>query len=572
MNLSFKKWMTRLAKLTGVIGTLVIAVLVYLSPEKPPASQAFINGNVITMDADSSIAQAVFVQQDRIVAVGDNDQIAALITDSSIVHDLQGKTLLPGLIDSHSHFPGSGISLFVADLRSPPVGLITNMSALLKRLQEKAKDTPKGEWVTGFGYDNLMLDEDRHPSRDELDQALPDHPVFILHVSGHMGVTNSLGLIAANISQESRDPKGGHYGRDATGRLNGLLEEHAATPLQEQMLDLGVLNFLRMVSYSSDDYLKTGVTSAQNGAISAQMAQGLSLASRLNLTPLRLELWPQFDTFGQAFLNGTANVEDFNREKLNVGAIKIIADGSIQGHTGYLSEPYHLPFKGDADYRGYPRVSYPELADWISQYHSAGFQLAVHGNGDASIDDILDAFEKAQAAFPKEDPRLILIHAQMARQDQLARMKTLGVTPSFFSAHTYYWGDMHRDVTMGEERSSRISPARTAIEEGLRFSSHLDTPIVPMSPLLSVWSVVNRLSSSGKLIGGDERIDVMQALRSVTIDAAWQIFREKDLGSIELGKLADLVVLERSPLVDPLTIKDIKVERTIIGGVTVYER
>ncbi|CAI8370809.1 MAG: N-substituted formamide deformylase [SAR92 bacterium MED-G29] len=160
----------------------------------------------------------------------------------------------------------------------------------------------------------------------------------------------------------------------------------------------------------------------------------------------------------------------------------------------------------------------------------------------------------------------------MARQDQLVRMKTLGVTPSFFSAHTYYWGDMHRDVTMGEERSSRISPARTAIKEGLRFSSHLDTPIVPMSPLLSVWSVVNRLSSSGKLIGGDERIDVMQALRSVTIDAAWQIFREKDLGSIESGKLADLVVLERSPLVDPLTIKDIKVERTIIGGVTVYEQ
>lgn len=572
MNLSFKKWMTRLAKLSALIGVLVIVLMAYLTPEKPPASQAFINGEVITMDADSRIAQAVFVQRDRIVAVGNNDQITALITDNTRVHDLEGKTLLPGLIDSHSHFPGSGISLFVADLRSPPVGLITNVPALLKRLQEKAQDIPKGEWVTGFGYDNLMLDESRHPTRAELDQALPDHPVFILHVSGHMGVTNSLGLIETNISQESRDPEGGHYGRDENGRLNGLLEEHAATPLQEQMLDLGILNFLRMVSYSSDDYLKTGVTSAQNGAISAEMAQGLSLASRLNLTPLRLELWPQFDTFGKAFLDGTAKAEDLNRDRLNVGAIKIIADGSIQGHTGYLQEPYHLPFKGDAGYRGYPRVAYPELVDWITQYHSAGFQLAVHGNGDASIDDILDAFTKAQAASPKEDPRLILIHAQMARQDQLARMKALGVTPSFFSAHTYYWGDMHRDVTMGKERASRISPARTAIEEGLRFSSHLDTPIVPMSPLLSVWSVVNRLSASGELIGGDERIEPMQALRSVTIDAAWQIFRERDLGSIESGKLADLVILERSPLVDRLTIKDINIERTIIGGVTVYKQ
>jgi predicted amidohydrolase YtcJ len=314
------------------------------------------------------------------------------------------------------------------------------------------------------------------------------------------------------------------------------------------------------------------VTTAQNGAVSTEMTQGLSIAKVLNLTPLRLELWPQFDNFGQDFLNGTIEVEDFNRDRLNIGAIKIIADGSIQGYTGYLSEPYHEPFHGDAEYRGYPRVPYPELAQWIKKYHSAGFQLAVHGNGDASIDDILDAFEQAQKASPKEDPRLILIHAQMAREDQLARMKTLGVTPSFFSAHTYYWGDMHRDITMGEERANRISPARTAIDQGLRFTSHLDTPIVPMSPLLSVWSVVNRLSATGKIIGADERIGVMQALRSVTIDAAWQIYRDQDLGSIEEGKLADLVILKRSPMIDPLTIKDIKVDRTIIGGVTVYQQ
>lgn len=571
MTLIPNKWITRLVKVTGIIALIAIGLAAYLRPESPPASQAFINGEVITMDANSTISQAVFVQENRIVAVGDNAKIEALISADTIVHDLQGKTLLPGLIDSHSHFPASGISLFMADLRSPPVGPITNIPSLLERLQEKARDVPKGEWVNGFGYDNLMLDENRHPTRDELDQALPDHPVFILHVSGHMGVTNSLGLIEANISEESRDPEGGHYARDENERLNGLLEEYAATPLQDQMLDFGIIDFLRMVSYSNNDYLHVGVTTAQNGAASAEMAKGLSIAKTLNLTPLRLELWPQFDTFGQGFLDGTIEASDYNRDRLNIGAIKIIADGSIQGYTGYLREPYHQPFHGDADYRGYPRVAYPELAKWIKTYHNAGFQLAVHGNGDASIDDILDAFEQAQAESPKEDPRLILIHAQMARQDQLARMKSLGVTPSFFSAHTYYWGDMHRDVTMGEERASRISPARTALEQSVRFSSHLDTPIVPMSPLLSVWSVVNRLSATGQVIGTDERIDSMQALRSVTIDAAWQIFREKDIGSIEAGKLADLVVLERSPLADPTTIKDINVERTIIGGVTVYQ-
>tara|TARA_B110000046_G_scaffold185742_1_gene228992 strand:+ start:2344 stop:4062 length:1719 start_codon:yes stop_codon:yes gene_type:complete len=572
MNLLLKKWMARLLKFTTIIAIISVSIIAYLSPEKPPASQAFINGQVITMDVSNSIAEAVFVQKNQIIAVGNNAQIQALIDDTTLVHDLQGKTLLPGLLDSHSHFPGAGMSLFMADLRSPPVGPITNIPALLTRLQQKAKDVPKGEWVNGFGYDNLMLDENRHPSRDELDLALPDHPVFILHVSGHMGVTNSMGLIEANISEQSRDPEGGHYARDGNGRLNGLLEEHAATPLQENMLDLGLMDFLRMVTYSNNEYLKAGVTTAQNGAVSAEMVQGLRIAKMLNLTPLRLELWPQFDNFGMGFLDGTIRAEDFNRERLNIGAIKIIADGSIQGYTGYLSEPYHEPFHGDSEYRGYPRVAYSDLAQWIKQYHAAGFQLAVHGNGDASIDDILDAFEQAQQAFPKEDPRLILIHAQMAREDQLARMKTLGVTPSFFSAHTYYWGDMHRDVTMGEERASRISPARTAVEQGLRFTSHLDTPIVPMSPLLSVWSVVNRLSATGKVIGADERIDVMQAIRSITIDAAWQLFREENLGSIETGKLADLVILSRSPLIDPLTIKDINVERTIIGGVTVYQR
>jgi|SaaInlStandDraft_1057018.scaffolds.fasta_scaffold18935_1 predicted amidohydrolase YtcJ len=572
MDFSTNKWLSRLAKLAGLIVLIGISIIVFVSPEKPPASQAFINGQVITMDDNNSIVEAVFVRKDQIIAVGDNAKIQGLIDNKTLVHDLQGKTLLPGFIDSHSHFPGSGMSLFMADLRSPPVGPITNIPDLLTRLQEKAKSIPKGEWVNGFGYDNLMLDENRHPSRDELDQALPDHPVFILHVSGHMGVTNSLGLIETNISEESRDPEGGHFARDKNGRLNGLLEEHAATPLQENMLDLGLIDFLRMVSHSNNDYLKVGVTTAQNGAVSTEMTQGLSIAKVLNLTPLRLELWPQFDNFGQDFLNGTIEVEDFNRDRLNIGAIKIIADGSIQGYTGYLSEPYHEPFHGDAEYRGYPRVPYPELAQWIKKYHSAGFQLAVHGNGDASIDDILDAFEQAQKASPKEDPRLILIHAQMAREDQLARMKTLGVTPSFFSAHTYYWGDMHRDITMGEERANRISPARTAIDQGLRFTSHLDTPIVPMSPLLSVWSVVNRLSATGKIIGADERIGVMQALRSVTIDAAWQIYRDQDLGSIEEGKLADLVILKRSPMIDPLTIKDIKVDRTIIGGVTVYQQ
>jgi hypothetical protein len=198
--------------------------------------------------------------------------------------------------------------------------------------------------------------------------------------------------------------------------------------------------------------------------------------------------------------------------------------------------------------------------------------LAIHGNGDESIEDILDAFEAAQDAYPREDPRMILVHSQMAREDQVARMKALGVTPSFFSAHTWYWGDRHRDMFIGPERAAVISPARWAQQHGLRFSSHLDTPVVPMQPLQAVWSQVFRQTYGGDVLGPEQRIDVMSALRAVTIDAAWQVFQEDNRGSLEPGKYADLVVLSGNPLDDPMAMRELQVERTLVGGATIYRR
>jgi hypothetical protein len=196
----------------------------------------------------------------------------------------------------------------------------------------------------------------------------------------------------------------------------------------------------------------------------------------------------------------------------------------------------------------------------------------VHGNGDAAIDDILDAFEAAQAAHPRDDARPIVIHAQMARDDQLDRMRALGAIPSFFSLHTFYWGDRHRDLFMGPERAARMSPARSAADRGLRFTIHADAPVVPMEPLRLVWSAVQRRSRSGATIGAAERIDVMRALRAVTIDAAYQHYAEGLLGSLEVGKLADLVILDRSPLDDPERIDAIQVVETVLGGRSAYHR
>lgn len=298
---------------------------------------------------------------------------------------------------------------------------------------------------------------------------------------------------------------------------------------------------------------------------------GLSIFSRLGVVPQRVVIFPFESEFGDTLLNGEFDAADYASEKVVVGPVKLVADGSIQGFTGYLGMPYHTPYHGDEDYRGYPSILRENLFKKVEALHQAGYQLAIHGNGDESIEDILDAFESAQLAHPVADPRMILVHAQMARKDQVARMKDLGVTPSFFTAHTWYWGDRHRDIFMGPERAAVISPSKWAQDYGVRFTSHLDTPVTPMEPLQAVWSLVHRETYGGDVLGPQQRIGVMDALRAVTIDAAWQVFLEADRGSLEPGKLADLVILSGSPLKNPRDMRNLKVERTVIGGATIYQ-
>jgi len=552
---------------------LICVGLWFLTPPTPPPSQVFVGGTVLTMDPDRPIAEAVAIERDQIVAVGSRADVERYIDAGARVHDLEGRTLLPGFIDAHGHFPGSGLRVVGVDVNSPPIGDTRTISDLVAALEAKAAETDPGKWIFGFGYDDTLLAEKRHPTREDLDAASPDHPIFIMHVSGHMLVANTLALELAGIDEDTKDPDGGVIVKDPeTGRLTGLLEENAAKPLQVIAADFSVWDFFAMVEDAADEYARVGVTTAQSGAVNLQLATGLNWASRLGMIPFRLEIWPLFDELGPKLLDGSVDPESLSSDRVRLGAIKIIADGSIQGFTGYLSEPYYVPFNGDPSYRGYPRVSREDLVAAVQKYHEAGYQLAIHGNGDASIDDIIHAVEEAQRNHPREDARTIVIHSQMARVDQLDDMKRLGMTPSFFAAHTYYWGDRHWSTFMGPERAARMSPTKSALDRDLRFTVHLDTPVTPMLPLLAVWSAVHRESTGGRIIGEAERIEPMQALRAVTIDAAWQIFRDEELGSIEVGKLADLVVLDGNPLEDTDAIRDLEVVRTVVGGVTIYQR
>lgn len=565
-------WKMFLLILLALVAGLGLLAGIALRTPQAPAHQVFINGSVLTMDANNPVVEALSVRGERIQNVGTTEEIMAQVDDDTVVMDLRGRTLMPGFIDAHSHFPGSGLAVIAADLNSPPIGDKLAMADVLDALRQQAAKTEPGKWVSGFGYDDTALAEQRHPTREELDGVSTDHPVVAMHISGHMLVANSAALAAVGITADTPDPEGGVIGRLPGSREpNGLLEETARMEVMRKMQDMGLVDTYRLIKAAATDYAAKGVTTAQSGGVTPELALGLSWFSRLGIIPQRLVVFPFATEWEEALQGGEYNPADYNSDKLVMAAVKLVADGSIQGYTGYLSEPYYTPFNGDAAYRGYPAIPREKLFAEVEALHKAGYQLAIHGNGDAAIEDILDAFEAAQKVHPVDDPRMILIHAQMARKDQIERMKALGVTPSFFTAHTWYWGDRHRDIFLGPERAANISPSQWALDAGLHFSSHLDTPVTPMLPLQAVWSQVYRTTTSGDVLGPDQRISVMDALRAVTIDAAWQVFQEDNRGSLNPGKHADFIILSGSLLDDPLAMRNLKVERTVIGGATVYQ-
>ncbi len=572
-----KKALLSILAFTVFLALLTIGIYwSLLRPEQAPDRQVFINAKVLTMDSNNRIAQAIAVENDIIISIGSNSDIETYIDNNTVIHDLTGKTLLPGFIDAHSHFPGVGLGDISVNLNSPPIGNVKSIIDIKQLLSDAAESKKSGEWLIGVGYDDSLLKEKRHLTRDDLDEISTTLPIYIMHISGHFAVANSLGLELSGIDENTPAIEGGVYVKDKSGRLTGLLEETARIKTADLAFDLSLMDFIRMCKQGAQEYAAAGVTTAQSGLTSEKFIQGLSFVKSLGMIPQRLVIWPDMET-GKQWAEGQFNASKFNADNFTIGAVKLVADGSIQGYTGFLTKPYHIHSdehsnEHSEEYRGYPTMPQKELNATVLKLHKAGLQIAIHANGDAALDAIIEAIEQAQQQAPRNDSRHIAVHAQMTTQTQLEKMLALGITPSFFSAHTYYWGDRHRDIFLGQERAKKISPLRSAQKLGLPFSIHLDSPVVPMNPLFAAQATVNRLTSSGKVLGEDERIDAMQALRSVTIDAAWQVFLEKDRGSIEAGKKADLVVLDKNPLLAFRDNRKVQVVKTFIGGVPVYSQ
>jgi predicted amidohydrolase YtcJ len=540
----------------------------------------YINGTILTLEEKQSPAEAVATMGNNIVAVGKKAFIRKMAGPATRVVDLAGKTLVPGLNEPHNHFAMYGVyALRMVNLQSLPLGPVSRMKDLIEALREKAGKTPKGEWILGRGYDDTLMEEKRHPTRHDLDQASSEHPIYITHVSGHLSVANSKVLAMAGVTKDTIEPPGGVIRKDPkASEPDGVLEEMPAQALVFRHLPPLTMDLrLEAMALAARDYLKTGVTSCSDAGVafpgvgSPAEIVAYQRATGQGLVPIRMTMMVGVEFLLGADGKNPSFVTGFGDDYLKIGPAKIIVDGSIQGYTGWLAKPYYVPFKGDSSYRGYPVTAPEKLTPLVMAAHRAGFQIAAHGNGDAAIDAILDAYQLAQKEFPRADARHRIEHCQTAREDQLDRMAALGVSPSFFVSHTYYWGDRHKNIFLGPDRAKRISPLKSALKRGIKFSLHSDCPVTPVSPLFCVFAAVNRLTRNGEVLGPEFRLTPEEALRAVTADAAWQTFDERIKGSIEVGKLADFTILAENPLtVSPERIKDIKVKEVIIGGLSVF--
>ncbi len=523
------------------------------------------------MDADNSRPEAVLVRGDVIVAVGDEATLRRQMSSDAGACDLAGQTLVPAFIDPHGHFPDPGfIQLFRVDLASPPRGACVDMEQALEKLRCRAKETPEGDWVMGVLFDNTAIAEGRMPTRAELDGVSTVHPIWVLHASGHNGVANSMALKLHGVNRDTPDPAGGRYGRDPdTGALTGLVEGLSA------MGDMGDTDFLidrgrfwQGFNACRDEYLSHGVTYAQNAWASQVMLDHFASLPADQDPGMDLELLPIAElepVLSQDWIdkNWPGNPH------FTLGARKLFSDGAFQLQTAYLSAPYHKPLDPNHPC-GMIYTTQPDMDAEVLRLHAMGLQIHCHCNGDAGAEMFINAVEKALLAHPRDDHRHTIIHGQVLRDDQLERMARLGITVSFFSAHVHFWGDRHYDTFLGPERAEHISPAASAERYGVRYTIHNDASVTPTRPIHLAHCAVNRLTASGRQLGETEKISVLSALRAQTIDAAWQVFKEDQRGSIEPGKLADFAILSRNPLQNPERLLDTSVVATIRRGQIVF--
>ncbi len=518
-------------------------------------------GHVITMDSRQPVAEAVAIADGRFLAVGANADVLNLATPRTTRLDLGGRTVVPGFIDAHTHPAYAGnrhLKQVDCDLRS--------IAAIQGALRERAAKTAAGGWVIGFKYDDTKTSDGRRLTRDDLDAVSREHPVVVEHRGGHTAYLNSTAFQKAGVTEKTPDPPGGHFDRDpATGRLAGRVAETAKDVIDSQVpSDLSRSERREGVKLISKMMSRAGITSATDAGGSPEDLQAYQDARDEGELSLRIYCHISAPFLDRMLAAGVRT--GLGDEWVRVGAVKMICDGSISERTARLS----LPYIGRPNDRGIVVTPEADLYAAAAQAHEAGWQIGVHCNGDEGIDITLRVFERLQRERPRRDPRFRLEHCTVINDDLVRRIKALGAIPTPFSTYVYYHGEKMREY--GPERLQSMFALRSFLDAGIKVTQASDYPPGPFEPMMALQSEVTRTDMKGTVWGPRQRIGVMEALQVGTLNGAYASFEERQKGSIEAGKLADLVVLGRDPLREPPeTLITIPVERTMAGGRWVFE-
>lgn len=529
-------------------------------------SELYFNGTILTMDDKAPRVEAILVRNGRILKRGTKEELMAFREGDTVCIDMQGKTMLPGFIDGHSHFSGVANSLLQCDLSQAEnfADIIRMMKGFIQK-----NEIPRGQWVIGTNYDHNFLAEKQHPDKNVLNEISDKHPIVIIHASSHMGVANSEALRAQGLESDTKDPSGGHYGRlTDTDELNGYMEENAFVSFRNQMPMPDLKEMMRLFKKAQEIYAGYGITTVQEGMVTALLFQMLQYAEQNQVLYLDLVGYLDLENCADLLTQHKEYAEQYQHH-FRIGGYKIFLDGSPQGRTAWMKAPYKDAQDG---YCGYPIKENQELYQLILTALRNHQQLLAHCNGDAAAEQYITQFEKVMREHPKYNAnRPVMIHAQFVQKEQLVRMKKLSMMPSFFVAHTYYWGDIHIQ-NVGMKRAKEISPAGTAVSLGLPFTFHQDSPVLMPDVFQTIWCAVRRITKSGVRLSEDERISVYDALKAMTVYAAYQYGEENEKGTIEEGKMADLILLDRNPLEIPVDeVKKVRILETIKNGNVVFQ-
>jgi predicted amidohydrolase YtcJ len=562
--------------LAGIAAVLTIANGCKSAPENP-ADAIYFGGPIVTVNDAQPTAEAVAVKDGKILMVGSFSDLEKFHKGAATqMIDLGGKTLVPGFLDPHSHYFSSLTVANQVNVYAPPAGPgkdIPSIVAELKKFRDEHK-IPPGVLIQAYGYDENTMPNGVGLSRDDLDKDFPDNPVLVGHVSMHGAVLNSAAMKKYGFSAATKTPAGGIILRKpGTNEPAGLVMETAFLPVFAQLPGPTADEEVAWSRAGQMLYAANGITTAHEGATHAPELALMQRAAAGGATIIDVIAYPFVTDFDKVIEKNPPATWGKYVNRLKIGGAKITLDGSPQGKTAYFTTPYLTGGPGgEKNWRGEPGFPEEYVKAFVKKVYDLGLPLNAHANGDAAIDMLLRAHEYAAAGDLSRDRHVTVIHSQFVRADQLDKYVAYKFTPSFYTEHTFYFGDTHIK-NRGKEQAFFESPMRAAIDKGLRPTNHTDFVVAPLDQLFVMWTAVNRISRGGVVIGPDQRITALEALKAITINAAYQYSEQSSKGSIEPGKLADLAILSGNPLTSPPdAIKEIKVVETIKEGKSIYKR